>query len=88
MAHRRENDQREARRARFQEHRSPLGKNVQIYIKNCLLGEHFRSHVFRAATIRVSNLVLINVRLGKPKVSDLDISLKIKQNVLKLDISE
>lgn len=65
-----------------------LGRNVRTLISTNLLGEHFRGHILRATTVRVSDFVFIDIRLGQPKVSYLYPSLVIKKNVFELDISE
>ena len=57
-------------------------------IKKELLSKHLGRHVLRTTTIRVSNFILFNVRFWEPKISYLDATLDIEQNILQLDVSE
>ena len=57
-------------------------------ISKKILREHFWSHVLGTAAIRIGDLVLLNVGLGKAKVRNLDSAADVKQDVFELDVSK
>lgn len=57
-------------------------------IKQYLLSQHFRCHVLRTTTVGISYFIFINFRFGKTKICNLDLAVKIEQNVFEFDIPE
>ena len=49
--------------------------------------EHFRGHIFRRPTKRISQIILLKIVLRQPKISENNMPFKIKQDVFWLQIS-
>ena len=70
-----------------QDSSSPLRRNAQIYVKDELLGQHFRRHVFWTAAVRGGEIIRSESCLAESEIRDLEVAVHIDHDVLRLDVA-
>lgn len=88
LRHRKGNDQIKAQKGQFQGHNNRLQMSVLTYFRKKLLCKHLWSHVLRTAAVRICDVFIRNIRFGKSKISDFDVSILIEKNIFKFQISK